>query len=217
MPGDSRGRQDPSGPNTRSAQDGARNVTSLRYDDSSANTSNMARHAAAPLSAPSPSYSSYKTAEERASFIKQQAEQRMAERLAALGLKPPTKTSESGQQKHEREVREREERLNQAAEEDAKRDEERRRRLAEEQPTPPFAANLPAKKPPLPPSRKSRPDSVDQQTEVKHQAEEDFEIQILEQEGKREAVKKQLVTQEAETRDVRYVVNLSMTIVRTYV
>jgi actin cytoskeleton-regulatory complex protein PAN1 len=33
------------------------------------------------------SYSSYRTAEERAAFIKQQAEQRMAERLAALGIK----------------------------------------------------------------------------------------------------------------------------------
>lgn len=42
--------------------------------------------------------SAYKTPAERAAFIKQQAEQRMAERLAALGLRPPPKAGETPEQ-----------------------------------------------------------------------------------------------------------------------
>src|SRR5205085_817330 len=37
------------------------------------------------------SYSQFKTAEERAAWVKQQAQQRMNERLAALGIRPAAK------------------------------------------------------------------------------------------------------------------------------
>ncbi|KAL2262191.1 hypothetical protein VTK26DRAFT_2181 [Humicola hyalothermophila] len=104
-------------------------------------------------------YSSYKTPEERAAFIKQQAEQRMAERLAALGIKPPTKPGETPAQRIERERAERAAKLRQAEEEDARREAERQARLAEEQGiSPPAATQAPkveGKKPPPPPSRKA--------------------------------------------------------------
>ncbi|KAF3072041.1 Actin cytoskeleton-regulatory complex protein PAN1 [Trichoderma lentiforme] len=105
------------------------------------------------------SYSSYKTPEERAAFIKQQAEQRMAERLAALGIKAPTKSGETAAQRIERERSERAAKLRQAEEEDARREAERQARLAEEQGIPPPAVEeaapaAAAKKPPPPPSRK---------------------------------------------------------------
>ncbi|KAF2405158.1 hypothetical protein EJ06DRAFT_502142 [Trichodelitschia bisporula] len=102
------------------------------------------------------SYAQYRTAEERAAFIKQQAEQRMAERLAALGIKAPSKPGETPQQRQEREKREREERVRQAEEEDARREEERQRRLADEQIVPPTTGKSTAKKPPPPPSRKNK-------------------------------------------------------------
>ncbi|KAI1773667.1 hypothetical protein F4818DRAFT_452727 [Hypoxylon cercidicola] len=102
------------------------------------------------------SYSSYKTPEERAAFIKQQAEQRMAERLAALGIKAPSKPGETATQRMERERAERAAKLRQAEEEDARREAERQARIAEEQGVPPPAPVVKAetKKPPPPPSRK---------------------------------------------------------------
>jgi hypothetical protein len=105
--------------------------------------------------APGGSYSSYKTPEERAAFIKQQAEQRMAERLAALGIKAPTKPGETAAQRIERERAERAAKLRQAEEEDARREAERQARLAEEQGVPAPAAKAETKKPPPPPSRKA--------------------------------------------------------------
>ena len=105
------------------------------------------------------SYSSYKTPEERAAFIKQQAEQRMAERLAALGIKAPTKPGETAAQRMEREKAEKAAKLRQAEEEDARREAERQAKLAEEQGIPATAAAEPpkveARKPPPPPSRKA--------------------------------------------------------------
>lgn len=105
------------------------------------------------------SYASYKTPEERAAFIKQQAEQRMAERLAALGIKAPGKAGESAAQRAEREREERAAKRRQAEEEDARRDAERQARLAEEQGVPPPISEpqVPAqeaKRPPPPPSRR---------------------------------------------------------------
>ncbi|KAK4448519.1 putative actin cytoskeleton-regulatory complex protein PAN1 [Podospora aff. communis PSN243] len=103
------------------------------------------------------SYSAYKTPEERAAFIKQQAEQRMAERLAALGIKAPTKPGETAAQRAERERAERAAKLRQAEEEDARREAERQARIQEEQGVPPPAAQSPkaeSKRPPPPPSRK---------------------------------------------------------------
>ena len=102
-------------------------------------------------------YNTYKTAEDRAAFIKQQAEQRMAERLAALGLRAPTKPGESAQQRQERERKEREDRLRQAEQEDARREEERQQRLAGESIAPPTAEKpLGKKAPPAPAPRKSK-------------------------------------------------------------
>ena len=142
------------------------------------------------------SYSSYKTAEDRAAFIKQQAEQRMAERLAALGLKPAAKSGESAQQRQEREERERQTRLRQAEEEDAKREEERQQRLKAEQPTPP---NVKAtdKKPPPPPSRKARADSGSQ---AKLNVEDEAIKARAEQKGKEQAIRDQQAAQEVETK-----------------
>lgn len=109
------------------------------------------------------SYSSYKTPEERAAFIKQQAEQRMAERLAALGIKAPTKPGETAAQRMERERAERAAKLRQAEEEDARREAERQARLAEETGAPAPAPEVQspkadAKRPPPPPSRKGAKD-----------------------------------------------------------
>ncbi|KAB8336847.1 hypothetical protein FH972_021155 [Carpinus fangiana] len=98
---------------------------------------------------PGGSYQSYKTPEERAAFIKQQAEARMAERMAALGLRAQPKGGETPQQRQERERQETEARRRQAEEEDAKREQERQRRLADETITPPGS-----KAPPPPPTRK---------------------------------------------------------------
>jgi hypothetical protein len=111
--------------------------------------------ASAPASTPATggTYSQYKTPEDRAAYIKQQAEQRMAERLAALGIKAPSKPGESTQDRMEREKNERAAKLRQAEEEDAKRETERQARLNEEQGIPPPAAEN--KKPPPPPARKA--------------------------------------------------------------
>lgn len=124
------------------------------------------------------SYSSYKTPEERAAYIKQQAEQRMAERLAALGIKAPAKSGETAAQRSERERTERAARLKQAEEEDARRDAERQARLADEHgvPAPASASETPkasARAPPPPPaSRKGgKVDTSEQDTA--RQAEEE--------------------------------------------
>ena len=147
------------------------------------------------------SYSSYKTAEDRAAFIKQQAEQRMAERLAALGLKPATKSGESVQQRQEREAKERQDRVRQAEAEDAKREEERQRRLADELPSAPEFGK-PGKKPPPPPTRKNRADSAAQRAEAKRKDDEDALKARAEQEGKEQAIKDQQRLQESQTRSM---------------
>lgn len=103
------------------------------------------------------SYSSHKSPEERAAFIKQQAEQKMAERLAALGIKAPSKPGESTQQRLEREKAEKANKVRLAEEEDARREAERQARINEEQslsvPEPPKAPS--PRKPAPPPSRKA--------------------------------------------------------------
>lgn len=132
---------------------------SARFEDT-LSTSRTATPTAAP-SAAGGSYSSYKTPEERAAFIKQQAEQRMAERLAALGIKAPTKPGETAAQRMEREQAERAAKLRQAEEEDARRETERQARLNEEQGGPPAPVQPPkqaASKPLPPPTRKVKTD-----------------------------------------------------------
>ncbi|MCJ1404995.1 actin organization and endocytosis protein [Xylographa trunciseda] len=190
-----RGRQEDDSRGLPSRQGSARDRTPTRYDTAPAASEKAARPVV-----PVGSYASYKTAEERAAFIKQQAEQRMAERLAALGLKPPARAGETGPHKQEREVKERDERLRQAAAEDSQRDQERQRRLADEQPSPPNGSRGPVKRPPPPPTRKGRTDSVGQQAEAKRKAEEGMDRQRLEQEGRENAIKKQQLLQEEQTR-----------------
>ncbi|OAF60269.2 actin organization and endocytosis protein [Pseudogymnoascus destructans] len=134
------------------------------------------------------SYASYKTPEERAAFIKQQAEQRMAERLAALGIKAPSKSGESAQQRMEREKNERAAKLRQAEEEDAKRENERQSRIAQEEGRPAPAAASPevAKKPPPPPTRKAAKGDVETPRKVEedrvHQEHEAQQIATKEME-----------------------------------
>lgn len=133
-----------------------------RFDSS---TSVRSEESSKPASTPASTtptggtYSQYKTPEERAAFIKQQAEQRMAERLAALGIKAPSKPGETAAQRLEREKNERAAKLRAAEEEDAKREAERQARIAEEQgvppPVPAASPSAAAKRPPPPPSRKA--------------------------------------------------------------
>lgn len=164
-------------------QDSSRDLTPTRHNRI-VKPSEPVRPTATPLS--TGSYSSYKTGEDRAAFIKQQAEQRMAERLAALGLKPSSKPGESAQQRQERETRERQDRIRQAEEEDAKREQERQRRLADEQVSPPRDTSKASKRPPPPPVRRNRGDS-----EAKRKAEEETLKAKTEQQGREQAIKEQ--------------------------
>ena len=161
--------------------------------------------AKSPAAADKSSTSAYQTAEERAAFIKRQAEQRMAERLAALGLKPPTKGGESAQQKQDREAKEREERLRKAEAEDAQREQERHRKLAEEKPSPHALSKPSGKKPPPPPARKSRGDSLSKKRESVGKT----EAQMIEEravlEGKENAIKAEQEAQHARTQELEYV------------
>jgi hypothetical protein len=147
---------------SRGSRDTSRSES--RYESPAPRTETPPAKAAAPSPAPAAggTYAQYKTPEDRAAYIKQQAEQRMAERLAALGIKAPTKAGETASQRLEREKNERAAKLRQAEEEDAKREAERQARIAEEQGIPPPAPAAPAApqsakkaQPPPPPSRKA--------------------------------------------------------------
>lgn len=133
------------------------------------------------------SYAAYKTPEERAAFIRQQAEQRMAERLAALGIKAPTKPGETATQRMERERAERAAKLRAAEEEDARRDAERQARLDQEMgvPAPVESPKADSKKPPpAPPSRKAAP-KVDEDA-AKRAEEERLEQERAQEERERQ-------------------------------
>ncbi|KAJ0309221.1 hypothetical protein COL5a_011736 [Colletotrichum fioriniae] len=143
---------------------------------------------------PGGSYSSYKTPEERAAFIKQQAEQRMAERLAALGIKAPTKPGETAAQRMERERAERAAKLRQAEEEDERRETERQARLAEETGAPAPAA----KKPPPPPSRKAAKSDAAEREASRKAEEEQAAKQAEEERLAREHEEQQRATKELE-------------------
>lgn len=176
-------------------------VASSRAGDSGRSDSGSRRESPAPAETPraassGASYSSYKTGEDRAAFIKQQAEARMAERLAALGLRAPSKPGETAQQKQERERKEKEDRLRKAEEEDARREQERQQRLADEQIVPPSASKSAGKKPPPAPApRKGRADSI-QKEEEQAQAEPPRVNQHLTE----QALKDQQQAQASETR-----------------
>ncbi|KAF4150820.1 hypothetical protein CNMCM6069_006139 [Aspergillus lentulus] len=165
----------------------------LRHEEPSAGVSRLS---------PSPSAGSAgslpgSTHEDRVAAARERAQRRIAERMAAAGLKPHTDTSETLLQRQEREKREREERLRRAEEEDAKREQERQRRLAEEQRS---TSNAPAKPvgkkpPPAPPSRRGRTDSAGQ-AEVKKAAEETV---TAEQAAREQAIREEQQAQEEET------------------
>jgi hypothetical protein len=178
----------------------ARSDAPSRYESPSASAEPAARSATTPSSGGS--YSSYKTPEERAAFIKQQAEQRMAERLAALGIKAPVKAGETPQQRAEREKRERDEKLRQAEEEDARREEERQRRLNDESSAPPAPTKGSGKKPAPPPpvSRKNKTD-VAQHDVQQAQA----ESKRADNEVAEKALRDQQEAQHAETKRLEYV------------
>ena len=176
---------------------GSRTSSVTRTDSPALTSDTSSKPAASTPQTTGSSYSSYKTGEDRAAFIKQQAEQRMAERLAALGLKAPAKAGESPQQRQEREAKEREDRLRQAEEEDARREQERQRRLAAEQVTPPTAAKPAAKRPPPPPSRKGKVDVAQQE-----QKQAEAEAKRAEQQIAEQAIKEQQEAMEAATRNL---------------
>ncbi|KAK5119157.1 hypothetical protein LTR85_007771 [Meristemomyces frigidus] len=147
------------------------------------------------------SYSSYKTAEERAAFIKQQAEQRMAERLAALGLKAPSRSGggETAAQRVERERKEREDKLKQAEAEDARREQERQARLQGESVAPPSPSAGKAKPPP-PAPRKNRSESLQSE-----QSRDGGSGAANGGGGQAQALKQEQVALAGETREMEYV------------
>jgi hypothetical protein len=167
---------------SRSTRDTPRSEPSSRYDSPAAPSPVEAPSArSAPAQAPGGTYSQYKTPEDRAAYIKQQAEQRMAERLAALGIKAPTKSGETTQQRLEREKNERAAKVRQAEEEDAKREAERQARINEEQgiPPPPPASTV-AKRPPPPPSRKAaKSDASEKRAEEEQRVLQEQKAQII--------------------------------------
>jgi hypothetical protein len=159
-----------------------------RYESPSSSTRDEApvSKPATTTAAAGGTYSQYKTPEDRAAYIKQQAEQRMAERLAALGIKAPSKGGESTQQRIEREKNERAAKVLQAEEEDNRREAERQARLNEEQgiPPPTAAPAVPeprgSKKPPPPPTRKAaKSDASERRAEEEQRVLEEQKAQIL--------------------------------------
>ncbi|KAJ5702854.1 Actin cytoskeleton-regulatory complex protein PAN1 [Penicillium malachiteum] len=140
------------------------------------------------------------THEDRVAAARERAQKRIAERMAAAGLKPADAT-ETLQQRQAREKKEREERVRRAEEEDAQREQERQRRLAEERGVPapaPAAAAAPKaagkKPPPAPPTRRARTDSAGQADAKKAE-----EAGKAEQAAREQAIKEEQEAQEAET------------------
>jgi hypothetical protein len=135
------------------------------------------------------------THEDRVAAARERAQKRIAERMAAAGLKPNDAT-ETLAQRQEREKKEREDRVKRAEEEDAKREQERQRRLAEERGGPTEAAPKIAgkKPPPAPPTRRARTDSAGQADAKKE------EESKADQAAREQAIKEEQEVQEAETK-----------------
>ncbi|KAJ5817943.1 hypothetical protein N7447_007951 [Penicillium robsamsonii] len=136
------------------------------------------------------------THEDRVAAARERAQKRIAERMAAAGLKPNDAT-ETLAQRQEREKKEREERVRRAEEEDAKREQERQRRLAEERGGPSDAApkTVGKKPPPAPPTRRARTDSAGQADAKKGE-----EPTKVDQAAREQAIKEEQEVQEAETK-----------------
>ena len=129
----------------------------------------------------------------------------MAERLTALGLKPPTQVAESNHQTLEREERDREQRLRHAEAEDAKRDRERSRRLQNEQNATSTERLLNNKRPPPPPSRKHKPGTIIEGPDAQHAADPDILPLNIEQENRERMVEEQRKAQEEEVEELQSV------------
>ncbi|EKV05437.1 Actin cytoskeleton-regulatory complex protein PAN1 [Penicillium digitatum] len=136
------------------------------------------------------------THEDRVAAARERAQKRIAERMAAAGLKP-NDSSETLVQRQERERKEREDRVRRAEEEDAKREQERQRRLAEERGVPSDAASKTAgkKPPPAPPTRRARADSAGQAD-----GKREDEFTKMDQAAREQAIKEKQEVQEAETK-----------------
>ncbi|PGH05869.1 actin cytoskeleton-regulatory complex protein PAN1 [Helicocarpus griseus UAMH5409] len=169
-----------------------------RYDAASPNGEAPPVRPSPPASTGSSSSLAGLTHQERVASAKERAQKRIAERMAAAGLKPSADGGQSLAERQEREKREREERRRRAEEEDAKREQERQRRIAEEQNGPP--AKTINKKPPPPPSRKGRTDSTGHAEAKKAEDAEKAATARAEQEGKEQAIRDEQQAQEAESR-----------------
>jgi hypothetical protein len=162
-------REDNQGSQRRGGAEPNRRVASTKpYTRDQPTSPPPARTSTAPPRTSQSNYSSFSSAEERAAYIKQQAEQKMAERLAALGIKHPMTANfgETPQQRAEREQREREDRIRKADEEEAQREKLRQARLQGDMPVPPPTTST-KKAPPPPPARKN-----DTQEKAKLQADQ---------------------------------------------
>ena len=179
---------------TDRAEAGSRTSTPVSWVDSPASS----KPATSTPQTTGSSYSSYKTAEERAAFIKQQAEARMAERLAALGIKAPSKSGETAAQRAERERKEREDKLRQAEEEDARREQERLSRLEGESVVPPSPSAAGKSKPPPPAPRKGRSESMQSADSNQAQA----EAKRAETQIKQQVLEEQQVAMANETKEM---------------
>lgn len=116
----------------------------------------------------------------------------MAERLAALGLRAPSKPAESIQQRQDREKQEREAKLRRAEEEDAKREQERQQRINDE-----FGVPQGSKKP-APPAPRKRGGSIEKHEPVQAPIEVDHGSNTNTEQGLRD----QQQAQKAETKQL---------------
>jgi len=143
------------------------------------------------------SYAQYRTKEEQAAQLKQRAEQRLAERLAYLGIKAPAKAGETAEQRAERQKKETEDRLKKAEEEDAKREAARQQRATDDGLVPPVSSKS---RPPPPPSRKSKIEIAAHDV-----AQAEAESKRADQEIAERALRDQQEAQAAERRKLEYV------------
>ncbi|KAJ5628284.1 hypothetical protein N7490_010512 [Penicillium lividum] len=190
------------GRNSRTAhvrkEDRERSAQEQRSKYSSPAAESTASRPSIPASTGSSGSLTGNTHEDRVASARERAQKRIAERMAAAGLKPADAT-ETLQQRQAREKKEREERVKRAEEEDAQREQERQRRLAEERGGPaqstaaaPKAASK--KPPPAPPTRRARTDSAGQADAKKAE-----EAGKAEQAAREQAIKEEQDAQEIET------------------
>ncbi|OJD26103.1 actin cytoskeleton-regulatory complex protein PAN1 [Blastomyces percursus] len=178
-----------------------RSLSSNRYDTASPNGDPPLVRPSPPRSTGSPSSLAGLTHQERVASAKERAQKRIAERMAAAGLKPSSDGgAETLLERQEREKRERDERRKRAEEEDAKREQERQRRIAEEQNGPPVKAATAGKKPPPPPSRKGKADGFAPAEAKKSVDMDNLAREKAENEARERSLREEQRAQEAESR-----------------